>query len=148
MRRRPVAPLCICVCAATLLLLNTGCSPTGPTWVDSGAVYTTQTLPAAYAKADLGSLANTAVRDSARLRHDALVALRRRGGAASDAADLITKTLPTDNGAVPVYVEHATINGVAGLVIVEAMGPSSGNLSTKELWALSDKGAVLFVGTR
>ena len=148
LRRRPAVFLSLAACLAIVLLLLAACGPTGPTWVDSGAAYTTKSLPGAYAKADISGLASTPAADTTQLRHDALVGLRRRGGAASDAADLITRTLPADSRGVPLYVERATIDGSPGLILVEAIGPSSAKLTTKRLWALSDKGAVLFVGTR
>ena len=148
MRRSPAVSLSLAACAAIALLLLSACGPTGPTWVDSGATYTTQSLSGEYTKADIGNLAKTSATDTAKLRHDALVGLRRRGGTAADAADLITKTLPADSRGVPLYVERATVNGQPALILIEAIGPSSGMLTTKRLWALSHEGAVLFVGTR
>jgi hypothetical protein len=134
--------------AAMALLALTACGPTGPTWVDAGATYHTTNLKSLYAKASIGDLAKTSTADTAKLRHDALVGLRRRGGSAADAADLITKTLPADSHGVPLYVERANVNGVPALILIEAIGPSTGKLTTRRLWALSDQGAVLFVGTR
>jgi len=147
LRRRFSVSLSLLVFAAIAVLFLSACGPTGPTWVDAGATYTTKTLSAEYAKASLGDLAKNSTADTAKLRHDALVGLRRRGGSAADAADLITKTLPTDGHGVPLYVERATVDGVPSLILIEAIGPPSGKLTTKRLWALSDQGAVLFVGT-
>jgi len=134
----------LAVCSAIML---TGCSPAGPTWVETGGSYTTTNLATLYAKADIGALASEPSSNATKLRHDAVTGLRRRGGAAAAAADLITKTLPADTRGVPVYVEKATVGGQPALVIIEATGPATGKLTTKRLWALSDSGAVLFVGT-
>jgi len=123
-----------------------GCGPTGPEWVESGGTYTTGSLATLYSKADISKLASQTPTDVAKLRHDALTGLRQRGSAAAAAADLITKTLPTDTRGVPVYVEQATVGGQPAVIVIEATGRANGPLSTKRLWAISDKGAVLFVG--
>lgn len=148
MRRNRAVTATIAACVALVALLLTACSPSGPTWVDSGASYTTQSLSALYSKVDLAPYANTSAADTTAQRHAALVGLRKRGGPASDAADLITKMLPADTRGVPLYVERAKIEGQEGLIVIEAIGPASGKLTTKRLWALSESGAVLFVGTR
>jgi hypothetical protein len=147
LRRRIAVSLPIALCLAVALVLLPACSPNGPTWVDSGASYTTPGLSAVYARADISKLLNSPASNTTQQRHDALVGLRKRGGSASDAADLITKTLPSNSRGVPVYVERAMIDGQHGLILVEAIGPPNGKLTTKQLWALSDAGAVLFVGT-
>lgn len=131
-----------------LVLATTACSPSGPTWVDSGASYSTNTLPSIFARVDISKYKDVSAQDTAKLRHQALTDLRKRGSAASAAADLITKTLPPDGRGLPVYVERASVAGQPAYVFVEAIGPVSGKLTTKRLWALSDSGAVLFVGTR
>jgi hypothetical protein len=130
------------------LLLLVGCGPTGPTWVDEGASYTTKSLSTVYAKADISKLAAVSAADTTAQRHEALIGLRKRGGNASQAADVLTKQLSSDTRGVPVYVERAKIDGKDGLIMVEAIGPANGKLTTKRLWALSSAGAVLFVGTR
>jgi hypothetical protein len=134
--------------AILALLITTGCTPSGPTWVDSGASYTTKNVSGVLDKVDISSLKDTSAGDTTQLRHKALTDLRRRGGNASLAADLITKTLPANTRGVPVYVERATMNGQSAYLLVEAIGPANGNLTTKRLWVLSSAGAVLFVGTR
>lgn len=134
----------LALCFAIVL---TGCSSSGPTWVESGGSYTTASLATLYTKADIGRLASEPSSNAVKLRHDALTSLRRRGGAAAAAADLITKTLSADSRGVPVYIEKATVGGQPALVIIEATGPATGKLTTERLWALSDTGAVLFVGT-
>jgi len=135
------------LCWAMSITLS-GCGPSGPAWVDNGGSYSTASLSTLYARGDISKLASQASSNAVKLRHDALTGLRGRGGAAAAAADLVTKTLPASTRGVPVYVERATINGKPGLIIIEATGPASGALSTKRLWALSETGAVLFVGTR
>jgi hypothetical protein len=134
--------------AVFALLMTTSCTPSGPTWVDSGASYTTKNVTSVLEKADISSLKDTSASDTSQLRHKALTDLRRRGGNASLAADLITKTLPANTRGVPVYVERASMNGQSAYLLVEAIGPANGNLTTKRLWVLSTAGAVLFVGTR
>jgi hypothetical protein len=134
--------------AVLALLVTAGCAPSGPTWVDSGASYTTKSVSRVLEEADISKLADTSAADSTKLRHDALTSLRRRGGNASAAADLITKTLPANTRGVPVYVERASMNGQPAYLLVEAIGPEKGKLTMKRLWVLSTAGAVLFVGTR
>jgi hypothetical protein len=134
--------------AILMLLLAAGCAPSGPAWVDSGASYTTANLSTVFAKADIARYENVSAADTTELRHRALADLRKRGKQASAAADLITKTLPSQSQGVPVYVERASVGGQSAYVLVEVIGPSNGKLTTKRLWALSDAGAVLFVGTR
>ena len=146
--RRDTAVLSLTVALAlSTLLLLAGCGAKGPQWVDADASYTGQSVSSVYATADISLQSGVSAADTTKQRHDALLALRKRGGAASDAADLITKTMPTDTRGVPVYVERAKFNGEPSLVIVEAIGPASGKLTTKRLWVLSTHGAVLFVGT-
>lgn len=128
-------------------ILLTGCGPKGPVWVENGGTYTTGSLSTLYSKADTSKLASQPTANASKLRHEALTGLRQRGAGAAAAADLITKTLPTDTRGVPVYVEKATVSGQPAIIIIEATGPASGKLSTKQLWALSDSGAVLFFGT-
>jgi hypothetical protein len=148
LRRSIAVSLPVALSLAGALLFLSACAPSGPTWVDSGATYTTPTLTAVYAKADISKLVGSSASDTKEQRHNALTGLRKHGGLASKAADLITKTLPPNSRGVPVYVERATIDGQHGLILVEAIGPPNGKLTTKQLWVLSDVGAVLFVGTR
>jgi hypothetical protein len=134
---------------ATLLVLTVAaCTASGPTWVDSGSSYTTQTVSSVLAKADITKYADVSAADTTKLRHQALTDLRKRGSSAATAAGLITKTLPADSRGVPVYVERASVGGQPAYLFVEAIGPATGKLTTKRLWALSDAGAVIFVGTR
>jgi len=141
----PFRLIVLCAVLACAVAL-TGCGPTGPTWVEKSGTYTTGSLSTLYSAADISKLASTSTSDATKLRHDALVGLRARGGEAAKAADVITKTLPASTPGVPVYVEKATVSGQPAVVVIEAIGPPNGKLTTKRLWALSDAGAVLFVG--
>jgi hypothetical protein len=134
--------------AALLLLAVSACTSSGPTWVDAGSSYTTQTVSSVMTKVDISKYADVSAADTTKLRHQALTDLRKRGNSAEAAADLITKTLPADSRGVPVYVERASLGGQPAYLLVEAIGPAKGKLTTRRLWALSDAGAVLFVGTR
>ena len=142
----------IALLAATMLLAASltvsGCAPKGPTYVDAGASYSQSSLASVYALADTSKLSSQSAADTTKLRHDALTGLRRQGGSAVAAADLMTKTFPPSTRGVPVYVERAVYNGAQALIVVEAIGPATGKLTTKRLWVLSNAGAVLFVGTK
>jgi hypothetical protein len=129
MLRRNQMALGTAFCFAILmLLLPTGCAPSGPTWVDSGASYSTADLSSVFAKADVSKYKNVSAADTTELRHRALADLRKRGKQASAAADLITKTLPSQSQGVPVYIERASVGGQPAYVLVEVIGPSSGKL--------------------
>jgi hypothetical protein len=138
----------ILVLAIAALVLLGGCASSAPRWVDSGGAYTKTTVSSVLAKADISRFAGQSASDTAKARHDALTELRKRGGAASDAADLITKTLPADTRGIPAYVERATFDQQPAVILVEAIGPPQGKLTTKRLWVIGETGGVLFVGTR
>ena len=146
--RRHVRPICNGAVALLALVLLAGCVHSGPTWVDSGSSYTLADLSQLYAKADISRYENSPTSHSGTLRHDALTALRSKGDAPASAANIITRNLPADTRGVPVYVEKATVDNAPAYIIIEATGPASGDLTTKRMWVLSDKGAVVFVGTR
>lgn len=130
------------------LLTIAGCGPSGPTWVDTGATYTTSSLPGVLGKADITKYKDQPVEKSAELRQQALGDLRTKGERAAAAADLITKTLPANSTGVPVYVEKANVGDQAAYILVEAIGPPGGRLTVKRVWALATTGAVLYVGSR
>jgi len=112
--------------------------------VDEDTAYTATTIKGVFDHVDTSGLAGTSSKEAEDLRHDALVALRKRGGAAAEAADLVTKTFPATAG-VPLYVEKASFeNRPDALVMVEIIGPEDGELSLARLWVLSDTGDVLF----
>ena len=135
---------------ALLLAANVlaGCGPKGPEFVDSGTMYTKASLGTLLDKTDIAKYASQSAKDVSALRHDALTGLRRRGGEAAKAADLLTATFGAKTRGVPVYVEWADLDGQRALIMVEAIGPAGGSLTTKRLWALSPSGDVLFAGTR
>ena len=137
--------------AMALLLvagLASGCGSKGPSFVDSGTSYSKTSLSGLLGTVDITKYSSQPADNVVKLRHDALTGLRRRGGEASKAADLITATFGADTRGVPVYVEWGDLEGKRALVLIEAIGPSSGALTTKRLWALSESGDVLFVATR
>lgn len=137
----------VAACALLLAVLG-GCAPKGPTFVQVGSLYTTQTVTATFARAQTAELAAVSVDKAAQLRHAALVGLRSRGASGSATADLITSVLGSEPRAVPVYVELASVDGTPVVVVVEASGPSGGVLDHKRLWVLDDKGNVIFAGSR
>jgi predicted small lipoprotein YifL len=132
----------------TAALALSACGPQGPAYVDSGATYTKASVSSVLDKVDITKYAKQSAADVTTLRHDALTGLRRRGGDASKAADLLTATFGANTRGVPVYVEWASLDGQHALILVEAIGPAKGSLTTKRLWALSDSGDVLFVATK
>ena len=142
-----VAQALLLTLAVTSLALVIGCAPSGPTYIDGGSNYTIASVNAVLSRADAGSMTNRPTSEAAGLRHAALVALRRRGGAAASAADLITRTFPSDTRSVPVYVEWAVIGGKRSIVIVEATGPKNGRLNAKRLWVLDGQGNIIFAST-
>lgn len=134
--------------ALTILALLAGCAPKGPTYVENGSDYSTKAAYALLARVDAGKLADTPTTDGPRLRHIALAALRRNGPVASSAADTITKTFPSDVTGVPVYVERGAFGGKPAIVLVEAIGPANGKLTSKRIWFVSENGDILFAGSR
>jgi hypothetical protein len=148
LRAKSVLASALTVLALLSLVLLAGCGPTGPQWIDNHGSYSATSVTNLYAKADISPLSSVGRAEVANRRHDALTGLRRRGGAAAEAADLITRTIPQTSAGIPVYVEKATFDGKASLIIIEAIGPPNGKLTVKRLWVLSDSGSVEFVGTR
>jgi hypothetical protein len=114
------------------------CTPSGPEWVDEGQRYSIQQTRALLGKVEPGGLAKTPVTDAKELRHDRLVGLRSNGGNASKAADLITKTFPVDTAAVPLYVERAVVDDAPALVLIEAWGPTGGDLDLERVWVIDE----------
>ncbi|NTU71077.1 MAG: hypothetical protein HGB10_04575 [Coriobacteriia bacterium] len=141
---------CLALTATALIiaLAMTGCGVDGPTWADKGAVYDNDSALEVQSGVDTSALAEKPTADSAKLRHQALAALRRQGESASAAADLLTKTFPSDINGVPVYVERCTFSGAPAVLVVEATGPKDGKLSSTRLWVVSDTGEILFAGSR
>ena len=148
MPRRPGTLALALLVLLMLASVTGGCAPKGPSYVDSGSSYSKATLGGLFNKADIAAYSTRPVADSPALRHDALTELRRRGGNASKASDLLTATFGATTRGVPVYVEWANVDGQSALVFIEAIGPTGGKLATKRLWALSESGDVLFAATR
>lgn len=131
-----------------LALALVGCAPSGPRFVDDGTAYTEATAMSLLSGVDVSTLAETASTEAPALRHEALTALRSRGGTAVAVADLVTRTFPPETRGVPVYFERATYKGKSAVLVIEAAGPQDGTLQAKRLWVLDDKGEVLFVGSK
>lgn len=125
-----------------------GCARKTPVFVDNGVAHTKATALVLLAQADISEVASRPTTDGTKLRHDALTALRSRSPAASAAADLLTRTFPSDTTGVPVYVEYGTYEGKPAVLVVEATGPSSGSLNSRRLWVVGDNGDILFAGSR
>ncbi len=136
-------PLLVTIMLAFVGLVLSGCAASGPQWADEGASYTLDSVKAVFDRVEEPEALGSAVAESADLRHDALVGLRRRGETAAQATDLITATFPSTAG-VPVYVERATFDGEDALLVVELIGPADGSLNDLRLWVVSDDGDVLF----
>jgi len=131
-----------------MLLVLSGCAPSGPVWVDSEATYSADSVVDIFTDVQGGRAEGNPVEDAADLRHTALVGLRRRGGSAAQAADLITRTFPATTG-VPLRIERAQFEDQADtLVIVELIGPDGGTLSDMRLWVVGPDGDILFSSVR
>lgn len=146
MRRFHMASLT--AAAVALVFALAGCSGTGITYVDDGGAYTRASALQLVTDASSGELEQTATEKSQELRSDALSALRNKGEAASQAATLITSTLPQDSRSVPFYVERASYEGTDAVLLIEAIGRDGSTLSDKRLWVLSNQGDVLLSGNR
>lgn len=124
--------------------LVSGCAEAGPVWVDDDAAYTATTIKGVFKQVDTDAISGTPAKEAEDLRNDALIELRKRGDRAADAADLVTKTLPSTAG-VPLYIEKASFeNTEDALILVEIIGPEDGDLSLARLWVLGSEGDVLF----
>lgn len=136
-------PVLVAVMLTLVGLALSGCTASGPQWADEGASYTVESVKTVFDKVEDPEARGGAVAESADLRHDALVGLRRQGESAAQATDLITATFPSTAG-VPVYVERATFNGEDALLVVELIGPTGGSLDDLRLWVVSADGGILF----
>lgn len=125
-----------------------GCAPNGPVWVSEQNAYTTKTIETVFDAADTSRLTDRSTKDAAALRHDALAALRKSGADASGVADMLTRTFEPETRGVPVYVELASVDGTAAVIVVEAAGPKSGTLDSKRMWVLNVDGDVIFARSR
>jgi glutathione S-transferase len=125
-----------------------GCSGPEPTFVDDDGVYDSDSAVELLEQADSGTLAEEPAEKASELRHRYLTALRRQGGGAATAAELITRTFPAETDAVPFYVEWAQFGEQPAYIIVEALGRPGGALLDKRLWVIDEQGTVLLSGTR
>ncbi len=134
--------------ALTALLMVAGCASDAPRFVDAGASYTEQDVSSLFDTVDASSALGAPTTDAPALRSTALGALRGQGDAAASAAEVITRTFAGSAAGVPVYVESALYNGEQALIVVEAIGPKSGDLRDLRIWVISETGDVLYSGTR
>ncbi len=144
---RNSAALALVGVTLSVTLALAGCA-SGPQFVDEGATYTLDNASTAFDKADTSDVAGLSVGDADELQRKALSGLRSQGGAAADAAELITATFPSGARSVPVYVERATVDGDPALIIVEVIGPKAGTLQDQRLWVINESGDVLLSETR
>lgn len=124
------------------------CAPQGPRFVDEGNTYTAENVTKLLDTADAGSAAGQPTGDAAKLRQAALVSLRKQGGEAAAAADVLTKVFASSTPGVPYYVEKATFDDSEVWVIAEVIGPKGDVLKDKRIWVISDAGEILYSGTR
>ncbi|MBI5231746.1 MAG: hypothetical protein HY876_06240 [Coriobacteriales bacterium] len=126
-----------CAVLLFLALVIAGCRPqTEPVWVDDDVSYTLAGARRLLREVDSSAVAKTRGPDAQRMRQDALVSLRNRGGDAEQAATLVTKTFPSNTRAVPVYFERARVDGRDALLVIEAWGPSGSPLTLERLWII------------
>ena len=138
----------IAISSVVVAIALIGCAPRGPVWLDNGAVYSSGSVGALIDAADTTRLVDRPTSDAPRLRHTALTELRKDSEAAALAANLLTDTFEPTTRGVPVYVERASVDGTAAVIVVEATGPKSGKLSAKRLWVLSEDGDVILARSR
>lgn len=125
-----------------------GCKAPVATFADEGRAYQASSLDGVLEAIDPGALANEKSSEAPRLRHEALVALRKQGDSATRAADLLTRTFPTATRAVPYYVESVDYEGTDAYVVIEATGREAGRLADRRLWVISEDGSVLLTRMR
>ena len=138
----------IAISSVVIAIALIGCAPRGPMWLDNGAVYSSGSVGALIDAADTTRLVDRPTTDAPQLRHKALTELRKAGADAALVADLLTDTFEPSTRGVPVYVERASFDGTAAVIVVEATGPKSGKLSAKRLWVLSEDGDVILARSR
>lgn len=146
MYRTRGARVAFALCCATAFL--GGCTPANPTYVDEGRVYTISTVATVTSAVEIGKVAGADVSSAKVMRHDALVALRSSGSGGSEAANLITRTFPSQARSVPLYVERASLGDRPVWILVEAVGPKDGKLADKRVWVIGDDGEILYAATR
>ncbi len=131
------------IITATLALFSSGCRSEPVEFIDAGHAYRESDLDALLTATSPGDLAGKNAEDAPRLRQQALTSLRRKGGRAADAAQLLTATFPASTLAVPFHVERATYEGDDAWIVIEARGRTGTTLDTIRLWVLDADGGVL-----
>ena len=134
--------------AVLIVVALTACSGGSTHFVSEGNAYTAQTVTAVLDTADASTAEGKPTSEAGELRSQALVSLRRQGGSAAKAADILTQTFANSSPGVPYYVEEATFDGADALVVAEVIGPKGGALEDKRIWVIDDAGEILFSGTR
>lgn len=120
-----------------------GCGADSPVWVDNGGAYSSSSVDSVLGVADTARYVDRPTGDAPALRHKALTSLRKNGQDAAIVATLLTSTFDPETRGVPVYVEEASVDGTAAVIVVEATGPKSGTLGSKRLWVLTRNGDVI-----
>ncbi len=139
---------CVLVLYGTILLLAAGCASQTPEFVEKGTAHTSESAVRALDSNGPGKLADASIDDAEDLRRDALAALRRRGEAGREAADLITRTFAAAPRGVPYRVERADFDGAEAWLVLEAVPAADGRLGERRLWVLDDGGRILFFSSR
>jgi hypothetical protein len=140
--RTPLVELAFCIVA---LLGMVGCTP-GPQWDPNLGGTTSAQLVSKLGTTDTSSLKDVPVAEARERRDKALASLRSQEGG-SEVADVLTKAFAQGNAGVPVYVGVGTFSGEKAIVVIEAYGPTDGNLDRKRLWVLSENGTPLYSST-
>lgn len=141
------APLVVAVLVLAAVQVA-ACTYDTVNYVDEGTAYTEESALVLLDEKPPSGLSKQPTAQSTRLRSDALSELRKQGQAESEAASLITRTLPAESRSVPFHVERGSYEGVQALLVLEATGPRSGKLNGVRLWVLAEDGDVLLVANR
>lgn len=131
--------------ALALFSMATACSKSSITFVANDSAYSfaeVEMLPASLERPDY---AGEPTSMASGLRRDALIELRGSGAEATELAEFITRSLPTQARAVPYYGEAAEVEGDDAWVIVELWGTEDGALDRTRTWVFDRaSGEVLF----
>lgn len=140
MPSRAVRNSLVCMMVAALSL--SGCSSKIVSFVDEGREFELQSTAEVLATVNAPRFSEE--KSVSESRTEALTQLRDQGEQANQAADLITRTFPSDTRSVPFYVERATVDGKPAWLVIEAIGKAGAPLEDERLWVLDDEGSVLF----
>ena len=122
--------------AVTLGAVGCAAQPDLKAIVDTGASYTAAQVEQSARAGALGAVSAMKTEQGPAERQKALAQLRRSGTEGARTADLLTKIFPVDTTAVPVRIEHATVDGGDALIVLEAAPGKAGTLTTRRLWVL------------